>query len=82
MRRCSHNEHTIGTIAIWPPLQLDIEYGGDILESYEVSTLDHDEPWLMFSRSGRLVKEDVLDHANLWLVLPREARILPERIVG
>ena len=64
------------------PLLLDIEYGEDILESYPVSTLDHDEPWMMFSSSGRLVKEDVLDHANLWLVLPRESRILPEHIVG
>jgi len=64
------------------PLQLDIEYGEDILQSYPVATLDYDEPWMMFSSSGRLVKEDVLDHANLWLVLPREARILPEHIVG
>ena len=33
------------------PLLLDIEYGEDILESYPVSTLDHDEPWMMFSLS-------------------------------
>ncbi len=63
------------------PLRLDIECGETILESYQVSTLDHGEPWLMFASSGRIVKEDPLDAVNLWLLLPREARILPESIV-
>ncbi len=74
--------HVMNMPLEYGPLRLDIEYGEDVLESYPVSTLDHDEPWMMFSSSGRLVKEDVLDHANLWLVLPSEARILPEHIVG
>jgi hypothetical protein len=63
------------------PLRLDIECGDSILESYQVSTVDCDEPWLMFTSSGTMIKEDPLDAANLWLLLPREARILPESIV-
>lgn len=62
-------------------LRLDIEFGGDVLESYEVPSFSSNEICQIFTGSGRPVSSDILRKTNAWLLLPAKAVVSPKDAV-
>jgi len=71
----------IGLPVVEGDLTLDIEYAGDVLQSYPVETLLADEPCMLFSSSGGLVRGAVRDSDGACMLLREGAQVLPEDAV-
>lgn len=68
----------IGLPAVEGGLTVDIEYADNVLRSYPVETLLADEPCMLFSGSGALVRGAVRDPGDACLLLRQGAQVLPE----
>lgn len=71
----------IGLPVVEGDLTVDIEYAGDVLQSYPVETLLADEPCMLFSSSGGLVRGAVRDSGGPCMLLREGAQVLPEDAV-
>jgi len=71
----------IGLPVIEGDLTVDIEYAGDVLQTYPMETLLADEPCMLFSGSGALVRGAVRDRDDACVLLREGAQVLPEDAV-
>jgi len=63
------------------PFQLEIDYGGDVLASSLVQSLDNCELCAVFSLSGRPINRDLLRYPHVLMLVAQGAQVLPETTI-